>query len=183
MGLSRSLQMARIRGRDTRPELIVRRELALLDVRFRTNFKTLGGRADIAIPKARIAIFIDGCFWHGCPVHYVRPRSRDEFWSDKLRENVARDVRQTRLLKQAGWIVWRAWEHEVHQAPARVAEEIQQLIQGKVRRRVGWRVLIAQPSDSSGNEEWRLLVDLSLRRTPRLVKVKRSTKKWPRPRH
>ena len=74
---------------------------------------TPAGRPDIVFPGARVAVFIDGCFWHGCPDHYVRPRSSEEFWSKKLAENCRRDSVQTKRLEDIGWRVCRVWEHEV----------------------------------------------------------------------
>ncbi|WP_257957243.1 very short patch repair endonuclease [Nocardioides sp. B-3] len=68
--------------------------------------------ADIAFTRSRVAIFIDGCFWHGCPQHYVEPKTRTEFWSDKIAGNTARDLETTRLLEEAGWMALRFWEHE-----------------------------------------------------------------------
>ena len=93
MALTRSQNMSRIRGSDTRPEMVVRRALWSRGHRYRAGYKTPGGKADVAFPGKKIAVFIDGCFWHGCPAHYVRPRSREDFWSAKLLENVQRDRR------------------------------------------------------------------------------------------
>src|SRR4051794_31349953 len=104
--------MSRIRGANTTPELIVRRGLWKCGLRYRLHAKTPGGKADIVVPSAKFALFIDGCFWHGCPEHYVRPGSRNEFWDAKLRENVDRDRRQTLKLDAEGWTVVRVWEHE-----------------------------------------------------------------------
>ncbi len=89
-GLTRSQQMSRIRGGNTNPERIVARALWAAGLRYRLRLSRLAGRPDIVFTGARLAVFIDGCFWHGCPEHYVRPRSRSVFWRRKLRENVAR---------------------------------------------------------------------------------------------
>jgi DNA mismatch endonuclease, patch repair protein len=104
VGLSRSEQMARIRGKDTRPELLLRGALRALGLRYRLNVKTAAARVDLVMVAApiRVAIFIDGCFWHGCPDHYVPPRSRIQFWSTKLASNVARDHRQTVAIENEG---------------------------------------------------------------------------------
>src|SRR4051794_9890751 len=115
MPLTRSENMARIRAVDTEPEIQLRCELWRRGVRYRVEYRTPGGRADIALPARKIAIFIDGCFWHGCPEHYVRPRGPSEFWDRKLLENVTRDRRQTKGLLHAGWTPIRLWEHEVRE--------------------------------------------------------------------
>lgn len=73
----------------------------------------LGVRADIVFPAKKLAIFVDGCFWHRCPAHYVPPKTRAEFWEKKIRSNVDRDRRQTETLHSHGWTVMRFWEHEV----------------------------------------------------------------------
>jgi DNA mismatch endonuclease (patch repair protein) len=82
-------------------------------LRYRLHLKIEGARPDIVFKSRRLAIFIDGCFWHGCPLHYVRPRSRSEFWANKLQSNTARDRAQTVRLIEKGWTVLRFWEHEV----------------------------------------------------------------------
>lgn len=76
---------------------------------------------DIAFSRARIAVFMDGCFWHGCPVHATRPRANAEWWREKLAKNMARDHETTERLKEAGWTVLRFWEHE---APEDVAQQV-----------------------------------------------------------
>ncbi|MDH5835322.1 very short patch repair endonuclease [Luteimonas kalidii] len=117
--LSRSANMARIRGRDTGPELLLRKGLWHRGLRFRLNLRVEGTRPDIVFLSRKLAIFLDGCFWHGCPAHYVRPRSRTEFWNEKLRANTARDRIQTMQLLEKGWSVLRIWEHDVsHGLPA-----------------------------------------------------------------
>jgi DNA mismatch endonuclease, patch repair protein len=113
MGLNRSEQMARIRGSDTSPEVALRRALWARGLRYRVKARTPGGRPDVTFSKQQVAVFIDGCFWHGCPLHYARPRSRQDFWSAKLAENIDRDCRQSTALQAAGWCVVRLWEHEV----------------------------------------------------------------------
>lgn len=104
------------RKRDTVPELAVRRALYARGRRYRVNhFLRVGSvrvRPDIVFPKHRIAVFIDGCFWHGCPVHGTRPRSNQAYWDPKLSRNKARDKRNTAMLTSLGWCVIRVWEHE-----------------------------------------------------------------------
>jgi DNA mismatch endonuclease (patch repair protein) len=104
--------MARVRRRDTGPELMLRRALHAAGLRFRVDRKIEGVRADVVFPTERTAIFIDGCFWHGCPIHATRPKSNTGYWLPKLEENRKRDLRQTERLTSEGWAVIRLWEHE-----------------------------------------------------------------------
>jgi DNA mismatch endonuclease, patch repair protein len=82
-------------------------------------------RADIVFPRARVAVFVDGCFWHRCPEHGVRPRTNSSYWDAKISSNVQRDTRNTQQLTASGWIVIRVWEHEPVQVAAdRVQEAV-----------------------------------------------------------
>ncbi|NBD09109.1 DNA mismatch endonuclease Vsr [Corallococcus sp. c25j21] len=130
MGLTRSEQMARIRGTDTSPEVTLRRALWSRGLRYRLHERTPAGRPDVALPASRVAVFIDGCFWHGCPFHYARPRSREEFWSAKLAANIDRDARQSALLEEAGWRVVRIWEHEVVEELASAVDRVERAVRG-----------------------------------------------------
>src|SRR6266513_3073797 len=100
---------------DTRPELLVRRRLHARGLRFRKNHLVkvdgVSVRADIVFPRLRVAIFIDGCFWHSCPAHSNVPRSNQEYWTLKLEKNRRRDRNVSGALEQAGWHVVRIWEH------------------------------------------------------------------------
>lgn len=111
--LSRSAQMSRIKGKDTTPEISLRRALWANGLRYRIREGAPVGRPDVVFPARRVAVFVDGCFWHGCPLHYPCPRSNEEFWSNKLVSNVRRDAHQSKDLADAGWSVIRIWEHEV----------------------------------------------------------------------
>lgn len=123
--------MAAIRRRDTGPERLIRSLLHARGLRFRVDFPIrLDGRRpirpDIAFPRQRVAVFCDGCFWHGCPEHGRRRQIRnDTYWRPKIAGNVDRDREQTERLTSAGWTVLRFWEHEA--APA-VADRIAQAI-------------------------------------------------------
>lgn len=112
VGSRRSMQSNR--GRDTGPELKVRRVLHAAGLRYRVDFAPLGGRrrADIVFTRQRIAVFIDGCYWHGCPEHATYPKRNSEYWLPKLQRNIERDRESDQLLRNAGWIVLRFWEHE-----------------------------------------------------------------------
>ncbi|MGV9193625.1 very short patch repair endonuclease [Microbacterium sp. MC2] len=114
------------RGRDTQPELRVRRLLHAAGLRYRVDVAPLRGlrsRADIVFTRQRIAVFIDGCFWHGCPTHAVAPKSNGDYWGPKLARNRARDTEVSKRLKESGWEVLRFWEHEPPEDVARVIIE------------------------------------------------------------
>ncbi len=114
--------------RDTTPELAVRRELHRRGLRYRVDYPLPMAprrRADIVFTRQRIAVYIDGCFWHGCPEHGTSPTRNSDYWRPKLQRNMARDVETTLMLTQAGWTVLRFWEH---QPPMAVADAIEQLV-------------------------------------------------------
>ena len=118
----RSAVMARIRGKDTKPELVVRSLLHRAGVRFSLRRKDLPGRPDIVLPKYRAVVFVHGCFWHrhkGCKVATM-PKSGKAFWMAKFKGNVARDRRNTRDLERLGWKVLVVWECEVMREPQAV---------------------------------------------------------------
>lgn len=103
------------RRRDTRPELALRSTLHSRGLRFRVDCSPIKGvrsRADIVFSKAKIAVFVDGCFWHGCPQHFIMPKTNSEYWSAKIGRNVARDKAVNQTLADSGWTVMRVWEHE-----------------------------------------------------------------------
>lgn len=103
------------KSRDTKPELIVRRYLHAAGLRYRVHtrpIKDWNRRADIVFPRAKITIFINGCYWHGCPKHYVAPKTNTIYWSQKIGRNVERDVETFKRLKAEGWLVIVLWEHE-----------------------------------------------------------------------
>lgn len=103
------------RRRDTSPELAVRRLVHAAGFRYRVDFRlvpALRTRADLVFTRSRIAVFIDGCFWHSCPAHGTRPKSNVEYWSPKLARNVQRDRETDAALEALGWQVLRFWEHE-----------------------------------------------------------------------
>ena len=108
----RSRCMSKIRGKNTKPELVLRMALWEKGLRYRIHY-ALPGRPDIVFPGKKIAVFVDGCFWHDCPQHAVSPKANVEFWLKKIQGNVERDSRVTRELGKKGWTVLRFWEHEV----------------------------------------------------------------------
>lgn len=107
----RSRMMSGIRGKDTKPELLVRKALHAAGFRYRLHERTLPGKPDMVFPKYSAVVFIHGCFWHGHDCHLFRmPSTRTEFWQAKISGNVARDVRATALLRETGWRVGTVWE-------------------------------------------------------------------------
>lgn len=121
------------RSRDTRPELLVRSLLHRRGLRYRVAARPLPGvrrTADVVFTRAKVALFIDGCFWHGCPEHYRRPGSNVPYWDAKVQRNAARDREVDELLAAAGWTVVRAWEHE---DPAEVADRVEAVVRAARR--------------------------------------------------
>lgn len=119
------------RGRDTKPELQVRRLVHAAGLRYRVSAKPekdLRRTADLLFRRAHVAVLIDGCFWHGCPHHHQAPKANAAFWSDKIAANRVRDAETTRLLTERGWSVLRFWEHEIRagaqDVAARIVEEV-----------------------------------------------------------
>lgn len=113
----RSRCMAAIKGKDTKPELAVRRFLFAQGLRFRVNNRQLPGSPDIVLPRYKTAIFVDDCFWHGhegCR-HAVMPKTNVKFWHDKINLNIARDYKVNVELRQMGWRVMRIWECEINE--------------------------------------------------------------------
>ncbi|HDS1633191.1 TPA: DNA mismatch endonuclease Vsr [Stenotrophomonas maltophilia] len=107
----RSAQMSRIRGSNTKLEVLVRKALHARGLRYRLGGAKLPGRPDIVLPKYRTVVFVHGCFWHGhdCPL-YRLPKTRPEFWADKIGRNRIRDLRVTAELETMGWRVLTVWE-------------------------------------------------------------------------
>lgn len=121
--------MSRIRGKNTKPEIALRNALWSLGLRYRVH-AAVPGRPDIVFRRQRVAVFVDGCFWHGCPKHGVRPKTNVEFWRNKLDKNIERDKRVTASLRMDGWIVIRVWEHQVRQDVSTVVERILKALGG-----------------------------------------------------
>ena len=115
--------MSRIRGKDTKPEIVLRKLLWAAGYRYRLKNR-LPGRPDIIFPGSKLAIFIDGCFWHGCPKHAVMPKTNRAFWRRKLYRNMERDREVNQQLRKMGWRVVRLWEHQVDAKPDRCSAMI-----------------------------------------------------------
>ncbi|MFJ4686067.1 very short patch repair endonuclease [Streptomyces sp. NPDC088789] len=126
---ARRRNMQAIRNRDTKPEWLIRRLVHAQGLRYRVAAKPLPDlrrTADLVFRPARVAVFIDGCYWHGCPEHYVPPRTNPGYWSDKVARNMARDRDTDQRLTEAGWTVLRFWEHEQSEdCAARIAAVVE----------------------------------------------------------
>ena len=120
------------RRRDTSPELALRRALHAMGLRYRVDAKplpSLNRRADLVFRRAKVAVFLDGCYWHGCAEHGTVAKTNVEYWSPKIAGNRTRDADTNRRLVEAGWLPLRIWEHEdVEKASQRVLE----LVSGRV---------------------------------------------------
>lgn len=124
-------RMARQASKDTRPELALRRELHQRGLRFRLGQRplpTLRSTPDIVFGPTKVAVYVDGCFWHSCPEHATRPGHNAGWWADKLARNRERDRKADAVLAAAGWAVVRVWEHE---SPSDAADQVE----GVVRQR------------------------------------------------
>jgi DNA mismatch endonuclease (patch repair protein) len=116
------------KSRDTKPELALRSAVHALGLRYRVDarpLKTLRRRADLVFPRAKVAVFLDGCFWHGCPVHHTVAAANASFWAEKVSTNRARDSDTDAKLAEAGWVSVRVWEHE---DPAGAAERVRAVV-------------------------------------------------------
>jgi DNA mismatch endonuclease (patch repair protein) len=130
----RSRCMSRIRGKDTEPELKLRRFLWKKGLRYRLPYNLkykIFGKPDLVFYSKKVAVFVDGCFWHSCPEHGAKPKNRSSFWRKKLERNITRDREVSEYLTQEGWLVLRFWEHEV----AENIEEIAQIVEKAVKDR------------------------------------------------
>jgi DNA mismatch endonuclease, patch repair protein len=124
--------MSRLGRRDTLPELALRSELHRRGLRFRVDRAPLPGlrsRADIVFGPARVAVYVDGCFWHSCPEHATQPKANAEWWEQKLKRNRERDAQTNRALRENGWEVVRIWEHE---DPVAAADRVELVVRERL---------------------------------------------------
>jgi DNA mismatch endonuclease (patch repair protein) len=126
--------MSRLGRRDTAPELALRSALHRRGLRFRVDRVPIRGmrtRADLVFGPSRVAVYVDGCFWHSCPEHATKPKANAEFWERKLRRNRERDAATDELLRESGWAVVRVWEHE---EPIEAADRVESLVRSRLGR-------------------------------------------------
>jgi DNA mismatch endonuclease (patch repair protein) len=122
--------MSQIRGHNTTPELLLRGFLWRMGFRYRLRSK-IEGHPDIVFPSARVAVFVDGCQWHCCPDHWVRPKSNTDFWDLKFKRNRTRDMNVNEFLTGKGWRVLRFWEHEIKKDCQSVAIRIAETLRAQ----------------------------------------------------
>jgi DNA mismatch endonuclease, patch repair protein len=126
-----SIRMSRQRTRNTNPELLLRGELHSRGLRYRLHRRPLANirrEADLVFVASRVAVFVDGCFWHGCPEHGTWPKRNGSFWIDKIEGNRMRDETTVQALEREGWAVVRVWEHEL---AADAADRIEGLVRSR----------------------------------------------------
>ncbi|MFF8651713.1 very short patch repair endonuclease [Streptomyces griseoluteus] len=132
---ARRRNMQAIRSRDTTPERLIRSLVHAQGFRYRVAARPLPNlrrTADLVFRPAKLAVFIDGCYWHGCPQHYVPPKTNSGYWSDKVARNMARDRDTDDQLRAAGWTVLRFWEHDpAEECALKIAATVSHLRQGK----------------------------------------------------
>jgi len=124
-------RMQAAKPRDTAPELVIRRRLHEMGLRYRLDarpVRDLNRRADILFRAAMVAVFVDGCFWHGCPIHGTQAKANSAFWRNKIRRNKERDSDTTWQLRKAGWKVIRVWEH---QNPRKASDQIIRIVMAR----------------------------------------------------
>jgi DNA mismatch endonuclease, patch repair protein len=128
MPLTRSEIMKRVKNKNSSAELSFRSALYEKGLRFQLHRRVEGVTVDIVFPGPKVAVFVDGCFWHGCPDHATFPKSNQDYWLPKLAENKERDERQSNRLRESGWDVIRVWEHE---DPKLAAEKINRIVRSR----------------------------------------------------
>lgn len=175
MALSRKEQMRRIRSFDTKPEVAVREALQDRKIGYVPQLRTPAGTADFGFPAVPLAVFVDGCQWHGCPDHYARPRTNQEKWQKKLGQNVERDMQQTSQLEEEGWRVLRFWEHEIALNLDRVVKQIAAALNARPRSSLSWRAFSVKCIDAERDLERWSLVELRNRAPARTLDRTRFT--------
>ena len=143
--VQRSHCMASVKGKDTKPEIIVRKYLFSKGLRFRVHVKKLAGSPDIVLPKYKTVIFVNGCFWHaheGCK-NYRLPKSNEFYWEQKIRRNKARDIANEFVLQSQGWNVINVWECEIKNIKERLTN----------LERVYHEIIIKNPSSKKIEEQ------------------------------
>jgi DNA mismatch endonuclease (patch repair protein) len=122
---TRTRTMRKVRSRDTKLERAFRQALIAQGLRgYRVAPSNVVGKPDVVYLRAKFAIFVDSCFWHGCPDHCRRPSSNVEYWNSKITRNKARDERVSTSLAEQGWTILRIWEHDLRENPASVVQQI-----------------------------------------------------------
>ena len=118
--------MSRIRGKNTSPERALKKYLKKKG--YKISSVKLFGSPDIVLKRKKIAIFVDGCFWHKCRKHYIKPKTKKSFWIKKINQNVKRDKIVNRTLRKNGWKIIRIWEHEIKNSKSQMESQIKPLL-------------------------------------------------------
>ena len=124
---ARSRVMSKIKSRDTSPEMALREALWHSGMRYRVQYGK--EKIDIAFPSKKVAVFVDGCFWHSCPIHGHNPKSNLGYWKPKLEKNIERAKEKDARLKNSGWEVLHFWEHDINGGPEKCAVEIMKALE------------------------------------------------------
>lgn len=133
--MARSEIMKRVKQKDTAAELALRTALHGIGLRYRLNRRIEGVGVDVVFVTAKVAVFVDGCFWHGCPLHASFPKTNQSYWLPKLAENKERDLRQSAKLRSAGWFVIRLWEHDCLPTSPKTAGQIAKAVSRRLRHK------------------------------------------------
>jgi DNA mismatch endonuclease (patch repair protein) len=129
---ARSRVMRAVPSKNSSPEIALRKALTALGVSgYRLHRKDLPGCPDVVFPKAKVAVFVDGCFWHGCPICYRAPKQRSEYWAIKVERNRARDKSSSEQLENVGWRVIRVWEHDIITDANAVAKQVRRSLRSR----------------------------------------------------
>lgn len=129
----RSLCMSRIKYKNTKPELFFRKLIWAGNIRGYHLKNNLKGKPDLFFSKQKIAVFIDGCFWHKCPKCFVKPKSNSTYWNKKINNNVKRDAETTRWLQNEGIHVIRIWEHEIKKNPKKSLSRFKKIYEKTIK--------------------------------------------------
>jgi len=124
----RSEIMSKIRSKNTKIEIQLRQKIWAQGMRYRIHCNYLPGKPDLVFPSKKLAVFIDGCFWHKCPKCYKKPKSNKDYWLKKAHYNKIKDKRQNKELQDKGWLVLRFWEHDIAKEPDNCLKKIKQYV-------------------------------------------------------
>ena len=127
----RSYCMSKVKGKNTRLEVLVRKLMWQRGFRYKIGHGLIG-KPDMVFPSCNVAVFIDGCFWHSCPKHYQIPQTNRKFWRTKIAKNKKRDNKINIQLKKEGWKIIRIWEHDIKKDPEKTVNKIIKILLGKM---------------------------------------------------
>lgn len=120
--------MSNIRSKNTKAETVIFRGLSKRRIYFQKHYKKVIGAPDIALPRKKKAVFIDGDFWHGYDFEKLKRRLPEKYWISKIERNIKRDIRYSRFLRKEGWVILRVWEHEILKTPDKILRKIENFL-------------------------------------------------------